>query len=128
MKKGRRANEQPVSNVSSDTPSTPDYDLNQENILSDEFSSGMDFKTVPLKAKKISGWTDEASGSRSGSSGKYVFYYRQIKFNIYQCFFILKIAETETSQRQLKCKFISNTFLKKINFHSILILIFQGTI
>lgn len=71
MKKGRRANEA-TSNVSSDSPSTPDYETNvQENILSDEFSSGLDFKSIPGKSKHRAGWTDEPV--RSASSGKYVF-------------------------------------------------------
>lgn len=71
MKKGRRATETSAGNVSSDSPSTPDYDLNfQENALSDEFSSGLDFKSIKSKNKQRSGWTDEPV--RSGSSGKYV--------------------------------------------------------
>lgn len=53
----------------SDSPSTPDYDL-QENALSDEFSSGMDLKSAPTKAKRMTGWTDEPV--RSANSGKYV--------------------------------------------------------
>lgn len=71
MKKGRRATDNnATSNVSSEGPSTPDYDSNfQENALSDEFSSGIDFKSIPLKSKQRSGWTDEPV--RSGSSGKY---------------------------------------------------------
>lgn len=48
---------------------TPDYDF-QENTLSDEFSSGMDLKPMPMKTKRVTGWTDEPV--RSGSSGKYV--------------------------------------------------------
>lgn len=46
-----------------------DYDF-QENTLSDEFSSGMDLKSMPMKTKRVTGWTDEPV--RSGSSGKYV--------------------------------------------------------
>lgn len=69
VKKGRRATENTTSNASSDSPSTPDYDSNfQENVLSDEFSSGLDFKSIPGKNKHRSGWTDEPV--RSGSSGK----------------------------------------------------------
>lgn len=71
VKKGRRAAETVTGNVSSDSPSTPDYDSNfQENALSDEFSSGLDLKSVPAKNKHRSGWTDEPV--RSGSSGKLV--------------------------------------------------------
>ncbi|XP_031627033.1 intraflagellar transport protein 43 homolog isoform X2 [Contarinia nasturtii] len=67
VKKGRRATE--ASLASSDGPSTPEYDSNfQENALSDEFSSGLDFKSFPGKQKHRSGWTDEPV--RSGSSGK----------------------------------------------------------
>lgn len=70
MKKGRRATENTPSNVSSDSPSTPDYETNfQENVLSEEFSSGLDFKSIPGKSKHRAGWTDEP---RSASSGKYV--------------------------------------------------------
>lgn len=70
MKKGRRATENTPSNVSSDSPSTPDYEANfQENALSDEFSSGLDFKSIPGKSKHRAGWTDEPV--RSASSGKY---------------------------------------------------------
>lgn len=71
MKKGRRAIENTTSSNSSDSPSTPDYDLNiQENALSDEVSSSVDFKAIPLKSKQRAGWTDEPV--RSASSGKYV--------------------------------------------------------
>lgn len=72
MKKGRRAIENTTtSNTSSDSPSTPEYDSNlQENALSDELSSGVDFKAIPLKSKQRAGWTDEPV--RSASSGKYV--------------------------------------------------------
>lgn len=71
MKKGRRATEASAGNVSSDSPSTPDYEANfQENALSDEFSAGLDLKGIPSKIKHRTGWTDEPV--RSGSSGKYV--------------------------------------------------------
>lgn len=71
MKKGRRATEHTTGNASSESPSTPDYDTNfQENALSEEFSSGLDFKSFPAKNKQKFGWTDEPV--RSGSSGKYV--------------------------------------------------------
>lgn len=73
MKKGRRALEQHTnsSNTSSDSPSTPDYELNlQENILSDEQSAGADFKAIPLKSKQRAGWTDEPV--KSATSGKCV--------------------------------------------------------
>lgn len=70
MKKGRRAIEQSSGNVSSDSPSTPDYEANtQDNVPSDEMSSGLDLKGFP-KSKKNSGWMDEPI--RSGSSNKYV--------------------------------------------------------
>lgn len=69
MKKGRRATETAKSNSSSDSPSTPDYDATiQENALSDEYSSGMDIKSIPIKSKRGFGWTDEPV--RSASSGK----------------------------------------------------------
>lgn len=67
MRKGRRASEQTSNTMSSDSPTTPEYDL-QENALSDEFSSGLDFRSIPTK---ITGWTDEPV--RSAGSGKYVF-------------------------------------------------------
>lgn len=71
MKKGRRATEASAGNVSSDSPSTPDYEANfQENALSEEFSAGLDLKGIPSKIKQRTGWTDEPV--RSGSSGKYV--------------------------------------------------------
>lgn len=71
VKKGRRAAEASAGNVSSDSPSTPDYEANfQENALSDEFSSGLDLKSIPSKGKHKTGWFDEPV--RSGSSGKYV--------------------------------------------------------
>lgn len=70
MKKGRRAAENSGGNGSSESPSTPDYDSNiAENALSDEFSSGLDFKAL-TKNKQKSGWTDEPV--RSAGSGKYV--------------------------------------------------------
>lgn len=68
MKKGRRAVELSSGNVSSDSPSTPDYDFH-DNPASDELSAGLDLKGIP-QTKKRSGWTDEPV--RSGSSGKYV--------------------------------------------------------
>lgn len=73
VKKGRRAIENTTSsNTSSDSPSTPDYDLNlQENALSDEVSPSVEFKAIPLKSKQRAGWTDEPV--RSASSGKYVY-------------------------------------------------------
>lgn len=84
--------------MSSDSPSTPDYDSNiQENLLSDEFSSGLDLKSVPGKSKHKTGWTDEPV--RSGSSGKYdchklnlVLYIEMLAFNtilIFICLFLL---------------------------------------
>lgn len=71
VKKGRRAIENTTTgNTSSDSPSTPDYDSNlQENVFSDEHSTGVDFKAIPLKSKQRAGWTDEI---RSAGSGKYV--------------------------------------------------------
>lgn len=68
MKKSRKSTDQSAG-MNSDTPSTPEYDL-QENALSDEFSSGLDIKSMPAKSKRSTGWTDEPV--RSGSGGKYV--------------------------------------------------------
>lgn len=72
MKKGRRALESTTAgNASSDSPSTPDYELNlQENPIPDEISPSVDFKAIPLKSKHRAGWTDEPV--RSASGGKYV--------------------------------------------------------
>lgn len=71
MKKGRRAEQSQsnMTNLSSDSPSTPEFDTNITDGFLDDFSSGLDLKTVPMKLKKVGGWADEAS--RSGSSGKY---------------------------------------------------------
>lgn len=71
VKKGRRAEQSPTSttNLSSDSPSTPEFENNMNDGFLDDFSSGLDLKTVPMKLKKVGGWADEAS--RSGSSGKY---------------------------------------------------------
>lgn len=71
MKKGRRADQSQSSttNLSSDSPSTPEFESNMNDGFLDDFSSGLDLKTVPMKLKKVGGWADEAS--RSGSSGKY---------------------------------------------------------
>lgn len=69
MKKGRRAEQPPSATLSSDSPSTPDENNMTDGFL-DDFSSGMDLKTVPMKLKKVGGWADEAT--RSASSGKYV--------------------------------------------------------
>lgn len=79
MKKGRRATEQSSGNISSDSPSTPDYDAHlppSDNQPSDELSSGLDLKSFP-KSKKRSGWTDEPT--RSGSSNKYDFVASKMK-------------------------------------------------
>lgn len=104
MKKGRRATENSPGNVSSESPSTPDYDGNfPDNPTSDEISSGVDLKGLP-KSKKKSGWTDEPV--RSGSSGKYVLtltYQMNNETNIYQCFFSSK--GIKISQRKVNCKF-----------------------
>lgn len=88
MKKGRRAEQSPTNtNFSSDSPSTPEFENNIPDGLLDDFSSGLDLKTVPMKLKKVGGWADEAS--RSGSSGKYEFlcqFYPVKRFNV--CLFL----------------------------------------
>lgn len=85
--------------MSSDSPTTPEYDL-QENALSDEFSSGLDFKSIPTKAKKVTGWTDEPV--RSAGSGKYVFArffsFISMKFNFFS------FAGTKISKQKVKCE------------------------
>lgn len=80
VKKGRRAEQSQsiTTNVSSDGPSTPDEN-NMTDAFLDDFSSGLDLKTVPMKLKKVGGWADEAS--RSGSSGKYEFHHDLTHFS-----------------------------------------------
>lgn len=109
MKKGRRALENTTSS-SSDSPSTPDYDLNlQENALSDEQSTNVDFKAIPIKSKQRAGWMDEPV--RSASSGKYVDKV-QIDFfcSILQICFRFSLSGIVTNPPKVKCKF----FLSKI--------------
>lgn len=74
MKKSKKSSDNSPNGMNSDSPTTPDYDL-QENALSDEFSSGLDLKSAPAKSKRMTGWTDEPV--RSANSGKYV--------TIFQC-------------------------------------------
>ena len=116
MKKGRRAIENTSnSNTSSDSPSTPDYDLNlQENALPDDRSPNVDFKAIPLKTKQRAGWTDEPV--RSASSGKYVINLQIIHFCVEisnKFLFIFCCSGIEISPPKVKCKIFVTIILKE---------------
>lgn len=126
MKKGRRAIEGSGGNTSSDSPSTPDYDLNlQENALSDETSPSVDFKAIPIKSKQRAGWTDEPV--RSASSGKYVpkscIVYFIFHFNwnqnsiclFFPCFSFFFQSETETNPHKVKCKLLNRNIRSRFD-------------
>lgn len=108
MKKGRRALENTTSS-SSDSPSTPDYDLNlQENQLSDEKSANVDFKAIPIKTKQRAGWMDEPV--RSASSGKYVdklciIYSFQLHLFPNYNFAVIVCPEIGINPPKVKCEF-----------------------